>query len=244
MVYDLVAGLAKVREGAALAHGRDLLGLSPFGLEKAADLWLAGIAWLRDPASYYYDLAHIDVTMVVLVACWVFVPQAYRRARTALATVNLIGLVVFLLYPAAPPRLLPGAGFVDIVGDSGTWGSWEGGTGTVAARANEFGSMPSLHLAWALWVALTVMSMTPRRTWRVLAWAHVVLTATVVIVTGNHYVIDLIAGALVTSVAWRLAPYAQGQLARLRLPATAPARAALATQPHRDLTGSSQSSRG
>ncbi len=229
VVYDVVAGLAKVRADAAYSHGRDLLALSPFGLEQAADLWLAGVSWLRDPAAYYYDLAHIDVTMVALVACWVFVPAAYRRARTALVAVNLIGLVVFLLYPVAPPRLLPGAGFVDIVGDSGTWGSWEGGTGTVAARANEFGSMPSLHLAWALWVALLVMSMTAHRGWRVLAWAHVLLTSVVVIVTGNHYLIDLAAGALVTSAGWAVAPWVQRQLARLRMPVA-----------HRDLTASTQ----
>ncbi len=215
VVYDLVAGLAKVRADVAYAHGRDLLALSPLGFEQAADLWLAGISWLHDPAAYYYDLAHIDVTMAVLVGCYLFRSGAYRRARTALVTVNLIGLAVFLLYPAAPPRLLPGAGFVDIVGNSGTWGSWEGGGG-VAQRANEFGSMPSLHLAWALWVALTVWSMTQNRLARAAGAAHVAMTAVVVIVTGNHYVIDLFAGAAVTTVAWAVSPYLLGRMAALR----------------------------
>ncbi len=206
VVYDLVSGLAKVRADAAIAHGRDLLALSPFGLERAADHWLAGITWLQDPASYYYDLAHIDVTMAVLVGCFLWRAGAYRRARTALVGINLVGLAVFLLYPAAPPRLLPGAGFVDIVGNSGTFGSWEGGTGKVAERANEFASMPSLHLAWAVWVALTVFSMTERRLWRALACGHVLLTSVVVVITGNHYVIDLAAGAATAVAAWALVP--------------------------------------
>jgi hypothetical protein len=204
-VYDLVAGLAKLRTDAALDHGRDLLALSPWGLERAADLWLAGIAWLHDPAAYYYDLAHIDVTMVVLVACFVLRAPVYRRARTALVLVNLIGLAVFLAYPVAPPRLLPGAGFVDIVAESGTWGAWEAGGG-VAERANEFASMPSLHAAWAVWVALTVLTMTRRRWLRALGWGHVAMTSVIVVVTGNHYVIDIFAGALVVAVAWALAP--------------------------------------
>lgn len=218
VIYDQVAGLAKVRAEAAFAHGRDLLALSPAGLEKSADHWLAGVHWLRDPAAYYYDLAHIDVTVAVFLLCFVWCAPVYRRARTALVLVNLIGLAVFLLYPVAPPRLLPGGGFVDIVAESGTWGSWEAAGGGVAERANEFGSLPSLHAAWAIWVALTVMSMTTRRSLRALAWAHVAMTSVVVIVTGNHYVIDIAAGALVVAVAWALAP----ALALRRAPALAP----------------------
>lgn len=204
-VYDYVSGLAKVQADAAYAHGRDLLALSPWGLEKAADLWLAGTSWLYDPAAYYYNLAHINVTMAVLVGCFLWRAGAYRRARRALVVVNLVGLAVFLLYPVAPPRLLPGAGFVDIVAASHTWGSWETGGG-VAERANAFASMPSLHIAWAVWVALTVMSMTSRRPLRALGWAHVAMTAVVVVVTGNHYVIDIAAGAASAAFAWALAP--------------------------------------
>lgn len=204
VIYDRVSGLAALRAAAAFAHGRDLLGLSPFGIEKSADAWLAGISWLRNPAAYYYDLAHVDLTLVVFLLCYVFRAPVYRRARTALMLVNLIGLGVFLLYPVAPPRLLPGGGFIDIVGESGTFGA--GTDGGVALHANAFGSMPSLHAAWAFWVALTVMSMTTRRSLRVLGWTHVALTLVVVIITGNHYLLDLVAGGLVLGFAWAVAP--------------------------------------
>lgn len=204
-VYDFVSGLAKLRAGAAYDHGRDVLALSPWGLEKAADHWLAGVGWLQAPASYYYDLAHINVTMAVFVGCFIWRAGVYRRARTALVLVNLVGLAVFLLYPVAPPRLLPGGGFVDIVAGSGTWGAWETGGG-VAERANEFASMPSLHLGWAVWAALTVTAMTIRPVWRALAWGHVLMTSVVVIVTGNHYLVDLFAGAAVACACWAVAP--------------------------------------
>ena len=104
----------------------------------------------------------------------------------------------------APPRLLPDAGFVDIVAQSHTWGAWET-AGGVAQRANEYGSMPSLHVAWAVWVALTVASMTTSRTWRAAAWAHVALTSVIVIATGNHYLLDVLAGALTCAVGWAVA---------------------------------------
>ena len=199
-VYDLVAGLAKVRSDSAFSHGRDLLALTPHHLELTADRWLARVHWLQDPAAYYYDLAHIDVTLGVLLLCYALAPATYRVARNALVLINLVALAVFWAYPAAPPRLLPGAGFTDIVADSGTWGAWEAG-GAVADRANEFGSMPSLHLAWATWVALTVWRMTSKPVFRALGVAHVVVTSLVVIFTGNHYVVDLVAGTALALVA-------------------------------------------
>ena len=198
VVYDLVAAQSKASPLTAYAHGRTMLGLTPWPLELRADHWLARTGWLQDPASYYYDLAHIDVTMAVLVACYWWRPQVYRSARNALVLVNVVGLVVFFLYPVAPPRLLPGGGFVDVVAESGTWGA---GNGAVQ-HPNEYGSMPSLHTAWAVWVALTVAAMTVRLRWRVAGWAHLVLTVFFVIVTGNHYLVDVVAGVAAMTVAW------------------------------------------
>jgi membrane-associated phospholipid phosphatase len=198
VIYDFVAGQSRAEPAEAYAHGRSLLGLSPWGIEKAADHWLAGVGWLQDPSSYYYDLAHVDVTMAVLLGCWIWRAQVYRQARNALVLINVVGLVVFFLYPVAPPRLLPGGGFVDIVANSGTWGAANG----AVQHPNEYGSMPSLHTAWALWVALTVMAMTPRPRWRVLGWLHVAVTVVVVVITGNHYLVDIVAGAATAAVAW------------------------------------------
>lgn len=217
VVYDRVAALARVRADAAYAHGRDLLALTPGHLERRADHWLAGVHWLQDPSAYYYDLAHIDVTLAVLLLCYWLAPAAYRTARTCLVVINLVALAVFWAYPAAPPRLLPGERFTDIVAGSGTWGAWEAG-GAVGDRANEFGSMPSLHLAWATWVALAVWQMSKDWRWRGLALLHVALTSLVVVFTGNHYVVDLMAGtALALLVQAAVARTATSQpLARFR----------------------------
>ena len=200
VVYDLVAGQSRAEPATAYSHGRDMLALTPFDLELRADHWLAGVGWLQAPASLYYDLAHINVTMVALVACYVWRPEVYRLARNALVLTNVVGLVVFFLYPVAPPRLLPGAGFVDIVAESGTWGAANG----AVQHPNEYGSMPSLHTAWAVWVALTVVVMTTSVRWRVAAWLHVVLTVFFVVVTGNHYLVDVVAGVVTIAVAWRI----------------------------------------
>jgi hypothetical protein len=201
VVYDFIAAQSKATPAEAYAHGHTMLGLTPWPLELRADHWLAHVGWLQDPASYYYDLAHINVTMVVLLVCWWWRAEVYRQVRNALVLVNVVGLAVFFLYPVAPPRLLPGAGFVDIVARSGTWGA---GNGAVQ-HPNEFGSMPSLHTAWAVWVALTVVVMTRSVWWRALAWLHVALTVVFVIITGNHYAVDVVAGVATVALTWFVA---------------------------------------
>ena len=61
--------------------------------------------------------------------------------------------------------------------------------------------MPSLHTAWAVWVAV-VAALLVRRTWqRALVWVYPLITVEVIVATGNHYIMDAVAGAAVAGVA-------------------------------------------
>ena len=135
---------------------------------------------------------------------------------------NVLAFAVFWLYPVAPPRML--AGFTDVVAASHTIGSWH--TGALASDANQLAAMPSLHLAWALWCTFAVWTATRRRAWRALAVVYPLITTFAVLSTGNHYLFDVLGGALlavlsmalVRLVGWRLA-------ARRRVPLTGQAAA-------------------
>ena len=207
VVYDQVADLGHLRVAAAVRHARALLRLerlTHLAVELPLDRFAARHAGLGVALALYYDLAHGIVTIAVLVLVFLAVPQHYRRARRALVLVNLGALVVFLALPLAPPRLVPGAGFVDIVARSGTWSAWQS-AGAVARHANEYASMPSLHVAWALWVLLAVRVATGPAGWQRLAWVHLTLTVAVVLLTGNHYTADAVAGAVLAAGCWALA---------------------------------------
>jgi hypothetical protein len=102
---------------------------------------------------------------------------------------------VFAVFPVAPPRLLPGGGFFDSVADAGF------GTNHGPIPADQYGAMPSLHLAWATWAALTVFAMTRHWAPRLLLVSHVAVTAYVVQATGNHYLLDVASGVLLGGVA-------------------------------------------
>ena len=194
--YDRIRDLATSHPRESLANARDLLRWERWAhidIELPFNAWLSGHHSLADFASWYYQLAHLTVTLLVLLACYGLRPDAYRPARNALLAINAIGLAVFWVYPVAPPRLLPGGGFVDTAVVTGA--------ASASAASNPYAAMPSLHIAWAVWTALVALLVVRGRYPRVIWAAYPMLTTVVVIATANHYVLDVVAGFAVALVA-------------------------------------------
>jgi hypothetical protein len=203
-LYDIVAGAAPLREPVAIAHGWGVLHLEQalhLAPELALNRWLAPHHALALALSDYYDNAHFVVTLGLLGWLWWRFPVAYRPLRNALVLVNVLGLAVFWLFPMAPPRLLAGAGFTDVVAATHAIGSWH--SGSLASNADQLAAMPSLHIAWAAWCVLAVWRVSRRRWVRALALAHLVATSFAVLATGNHFLADVLAGfATLALAAW------------------------------------------
>lgn len=201
-VYDAISNLAPLRLRAALAHGTAALRLERalhLDPELTLNHWLAAHHTLGLIASDYYDNAHFVVTLGLLGWLWYRRPDIYRPLRNVLVLINVLGFVVFWLYPMAPPRMLVGVGFQDIVATTHAFGSWH--TGALASDANQLAAMPSLHLAWATWCTLVLWRLSTRRAVRVVAVLYPCLTAVVVLATGNHYLTDVLAGVATTALA-------------------------------------------
>ena len=99
------------------------------------------------------------------------------------------------LITVAPPRLLASTGMVDTAVQYGqSVYAWSGGF-----DADEFSAMPSVHVGWAIIVAIAVITVSRRR-WRWLAAAYPVLTLLVVVVTANHFWLDGIAAGLLVAL--------------------------------------------
>ncbi|MDO8119823.1 phosphatase PAP2 family protein [Isoptericola sp. b490] len=156
-------------------------------------------------ASVWYSAAHYIVTPLVLVAIYRHRPHLYAPVRRGLLVATCAALVGFLLMPTAPPRLV-GPPFVDVLATTSDYGWWGGHASVPPAMAsltNDLAAFPSMHCGWALWVALATWAATSSTALRVAAWSYAVITAVVVVVTGNHWVLDVLAGwALVAVVTW------------------------------------------
>jgi hypothetical protein len=174
--------------------------------------WLSGHVLPAMAASWYYIVLHGAIAGLVGIALiWRRVPS-FPLHRNALIACNLIGLAVFLLYPVAPPRMLPG--FHDTTGTSVPVFS----SMLESKAASQFASLPSLHVAWALWVAIAATALLYRhRVLRVLVWLYPVATTLDVLATANHYLLDIILAPGVVLLAYGaaalLAAARSGQLA-------------------------------
>ncbi len=201
-VYDAIDNLAPLRVHAAVAHGQGVLSLERslhIDPELALNRWLDAHRTLGLLLSDYYDNAHFVVTLGLLGWLWYRRADIYRPLRNTLVAINVLGFVVFWLYPTAPPRLLAGSGFDDVVASTGALGGWH--TGPLAAAANQFAAMPSLHMAWAVWCALVVWALSKRLWVRVVAVLYPCVTCVAVLATGNHYLLDVFAGVATAALA-------------------------------------------
>src|SRR5262249_11251000 len=154
----------------------------------------AGIA-----AAWFYVALQSTVTAAVgVLLIWRRVPT-FSLHRNALIACNLIGLVVFWLYPVAPPRMLPG--YHDITASVIPLFS-----GVLENKAaNQFASLPSLHVAWSLWVAVACAALVRRPLLRAAAWLYPAATSVDVLATANHSLRDVIAAPGVVLLAYAIA---------------------------------------
>jgi PAP2 superfamily len=204
-VYDAIANLAPLRRQLAIGHALGVLQLERtlhLDPELTLNRWLAGHHTLGLALSDYYDNAHFIVTLGLLGGVWWWRrADLYPSLRNSLVAINVIGLIVFWLYPVAPPRML--AGYSDVVASTQAFGSWH--TGALASAANQYAAMPSLHMAWAAWCAVVLWRLSTRLWVRALALAYPCLTAVAVLSTGNHFLLDIVAGLATAALAVGLA---------------------------------------
>ena len=142
--------------------------------------------------DWYYDILHFPVLIGCLI--WLFVRhrERYGEFRITLVAFTAICLLIQLI-PVAPPRMLPGIGMVDT---ATVYGQSVYATGF---DADQLSAMPSVHVGWAILIAIAVIGAIRSR-WRWLAVAYPVLTTIAVTVTANHFWLDGIAAAAILGV--------------------------------------------
>jgi hypothetical protein len=182
--------------------------------EATVQSWVLGSPDVLRAANEFYVAVHFPLTIGFLVWAWFFRTRGeYLWARSLMATVTALALVVHLMVPLAPPRLLPQLGFVDTMKTIGpsAYGAH------AAAIANQYAAMPSLHVGWAMLIAVVVI-VTVKSRWRWLMLIHPLLTLAVVTVTANHWWLDsVLAVALLGVALWLFPPSVrEGEPSRLR----------------------------
>jgi hypothetical protein len=145
-----------------------------------------------------YGLFNVTLTVGWLVVLYRRRDDGYHRFRRTCLLAHVGAQPVFLLLPTAPPRVLDG--FVDTLSEvSGL----DLEHPFLVRFYNPVAAMPSLHVAFAVVTGAEIAGRTESPTLKAGARAYAPLVATVVAGTGNHYVLDAVAGAALGAAARR-----------------------------------------
>lgn len=196
--YLVYFGVRALTEGTAATATQNALDLIRFERQ-------LGIAWefavqdaalasrlLLDAANAVYIYGHWPVIVIAGVLLFRHRRRHYYRLRNACLLSGLIGLVIFALFPVAPPRLtdLP---LVDTVTREA-----EGYRQIVPPDlVNQYAAMPSFHAGWNVLLGIVVFGATTNWALRALAVAGPATMVLAVVATANHFVVDVVAGVAI-----------------------------------------------
>jgi membrane-associated phospholipid phosphatase len=196
--YEFTRGQIPHDGDVALFHAYQLLDLEwSHGLfvESRIERFVLQVPLLMNAVDLFYALSHALVTLGVLVLVYTLRPAYYPFLRNMLFVTTALALVAYYVYPTAPPRMLGNYGFVDPLQFHNLVSA--GGAQADSFTFNPYAAMPSVHVAYALIVAWTLL-LSERQLWvRVLAACYPFAMAATVVMSGNHWILDVV-GAVAT----------------------------------------------
>ncbi|MGB2756929.1 MAG: phosphatase PAP2 family protein, partial [Acidimicrobiia bacterium] len=187
----------------------DIQGELGINVERNWQRSILGQHWLVEFANYFYGSLWVVGTVVALIWLYHARPDAYPRWRTTLMVATGVALLGFYVFPLMPPRLLDSLGHGKHYGFVDTLRRWPPFWAITADRAqgisNRFAAMPSMHCGWALWVTCAVAPRV-RHLWiKIAVLLFTPMTVWVVVVTGNHYLLDAVGGYLAVGFGYTVA---------------------------------------
>jgi hypothetical protein len=173
-----------------------------------------------DPIGPFIDAVYaawFPIKSFVVAALLISLPS-FSKSRAALAyfyTVGIFGVLGQYAFSSAGPLFYEMAGFGDRFADleghltpavkatrAYLWQSYVTGGDRIGTGIS---AMPSIHVALATWVALTLRCASPRAA--ILGWAFLITILVGSVYLGWHYAVDGIAGVAAAAVSWALADW-------------------------------------
>lgn len=209
LAYFLIRGAVVDRAEEAFARARGLIDLErTLGIfwEPAMQGWILDSRLLIDVFNGVYFWLHMP--LIIVMALWLFWRnrEIYRLTRNAFLGSAVVALIVYAGLPVAPPRFFPELGFLDTMAvySEANYQAQEAGP-----FVNPYAALPSLHFGWALLLGLALWMARPggRRNAAYAVGATLIPLGQLfaIVLTGNHFIIDAVAGAVVAGAGLALA---------------------------------------
>ena len=197
LLYNLLRVFVEGSQGDAFDHAFRLVSLEQaLGLfhEETVQRTMERAPWLYAALEWIYLWAYLPVLGAAGIVVFARNRPLYRSYRSVMFASAAVGLVIFLIVPVAPPRMLPEFGFIDPLHHA---------IAPTSAAKNDFAAVPSFHFGFTLLAAVGVAHAFRFRRWLCALTAllpAVMLLA--IVATANHFFLDAAAGAGVVAPMW------------------------------------------
>ena len=210
--YRIVRGVVDGKAHVAFDNARTLVDIERgMGLffEPGLQAWALGESWIVNASDWMYVNSHFTVTTSFMVWLYLRRNDAFYFVRNMFMIAMGLALVLYVIYPTAPPRFMPEWGFTDtvaaFVGQAASNGA--------SLLYNPFAAVPSMHVAFALMVAVPAVKLVRFRLLKLVWSLYPIAVTMAVMITANHFWLDVALGAMVAGVS---AYAANAGLARAR----------------------------
>lgn len=214
LLYFSVRGAVIDRPEAAYFNALDVIEVQRklgFFWEDTLNEWANNDLFLAQSMNVIYFYLHFPLIIAFGVWLYYFRRHKYTLTRDAFLASGAIALIVYWLYPVAPPRELPDlaaqfdpnppayvVGFVDTME---RYLGYAYDTQSTRWFVNPYAAMPSLHFGWDLLLGIGIIWAFWRERWLwIMAPIGVSLPTMQVFsitMTANHFLLDAVAGGIV-----------------------------------------------
>ena len=203
LIYRFTRGLVFPDESVAVGNAEMVIAAE----QSLGFFWESGWQnWAIDNApslvvffNWVYIITYWPIILAMALTMYLTKRGTYYYYRNVVFINLLLALIIFMLFPLAPP-FKESVYFVDTIQ---TYGPRFYGSPQMAVYYNTLAAMPSLHFSWTVILGVLFFR-TLKGGFKAVGILYPVLTFFAIVITGNHYILDAVAGGGLVAVSFGL----------------------------------------
>ncbi len=150
--------------------------------------------------NWVYIVTYWPVILLTAFILFLKNRRDYNFYRTVVLVNLTVAVITFMIFPVASPFSIPG---IELSNSIQQFGPRFYGSEGMASYYNISAAMPSLHFSWTVILGVLFWRSFPGR-YRMTGLLYPVLTFFAITLTGNHFILDAIAGGLLAGMSFGL----------------------------------------
>ena len=204
-VYETARSLIEPNWALAIANAERIAelerGLS-FAWEQSLQRAFLGVPELITAMNLFYFVGHFVLTGIFFLWLYRSSRDGFRSFRNGFMVATALAVLIHWWFPTAPPRVVGELGIMDTLH---VFWNIDIGSPHASAFSNPVAAVPSLHAGWAVGVGVGLVRYARRPLLRILGVLYPVAVMLTIVVTGNHFIFDALAGVAVLGLGFLVA---------------------------------------